>query len=145
MNKHGTFLTAILMVLSPLAGGGELQAQASGAELWGRTCTRCHNGRAINERTDREWTTIVKHMRARANLTRSEARTILEFLQATNAANAGTVSSVPRDPPSATGEVVVAKAEGNALGTVPPRPDVARLEALEAYLQGLARRDASRP
>lgn len=144
MKKHPAFLTAILMVLSPLVGGGELQAQASGAELWGRTCTRCHNGRAINERTDREWTTIVNHMRARANLTRSDARTILEFLQATNAPNAGAVSRAPHDPSFPTGEVAVVKSESDAV-QVSAGSDAARLEALGEYLERLARDDASLP
>ena len=143
MKKYQAFLTAILMVLSPLAGGGELQAQASGAELWGRTCTRCHNGRAINERTDREWTTIVKHMRARANLTRSEARTILEFLQATNTPSASAMSWPPRDP-SATSDITATESESGAVGTVTVL-DLARREALDKYLKRLARADAPLP
>lgn len=142
MRIHPAYLTAVLLVMSPLAGG-ELHAQASGAELWGSTCTRCHNGRAINERTDREWTTIVNHMRARANLTRSDARTILEFLQAANAPNAGAVSSVPRDA-SPTDAVAAVEPEG-AAGEAVAGPDATAREALDDYLARLARDGASGP
>lgn len=135
MKKYTTFLTAILVGLSPLVGG-ELQAQESGAELWGRTCTRCHNGRAINERTDREWATIVNHMRARANMTRSDARTILEFLQATNTP-AG-VSASAYGEPSAMGEILAMESDSDAAEAATVLVQ-ARLEMLNEYLQRLTR------
>lgn len=135
MKKYTTFLTAILVGLSPLVGG-ELQAQESGAELWGRTCTRCHNGRAINERTDREWATIVSHMRARANLTRSDARSILEFLQATNTPAGGSASAYSES--SAMGEILAMESDSDAAEAATVL-DQARLEMLNEYLQRLTR------
>jgi len=62
----------------------DAQAMARGAQLYGQVCGRCHNARPANERTDREWRTIMLHMRARANLTKSDAGALLVFLQATN-------------------------------------------------------------
>lgn len=55
-----------------------------GAELWAQNCARCHNLRAPDERSDREWEIIVAHMRLRANLPGEDARTILDFLKASN-------------------------------------------------------------
>ena len=57
---------------------------SEGARVYGTTCGSCHNARSPLERTDRQWTVIVNHMRARANLTGSETRAVLAFLQATN-------------------------------------------------------------
>lgn len=57
---------------------------ADGARVWASNCTRCHNARPSQERTDAQWQTIVLHMRARANLTRADARLVTTFLQATN-------------------------------------------------------------
>ncbi len=57
---------------------------AKGAGLWASNCTRCHNARSPMERNDRSWVTVVNHMRARANLTKSEARAIAAYLQAVN-------------------------------------------------------------
>ncbi|MCH8866902.1 MAG: cytochrome c [Proteobacteria bacterium] len=55
-----------------------------GARAWAQNCMRCHNIRDPQERSDREWETIVHHMRVRANLTAEEHRLILEFLKAAN-------------------------------------------------------------
>lgn len=66
------------------AAAQEGSAVARGAELYGQTCGRCHNPRPSTERTDREWATIMGHMRARANLSRTDAEALLAFLQATN-------------------------------------------------------------
>lgn len=59
-------------------------AMARGGQLYGQTCARCHNLRPATERSDREWATIMLHMRARANLTKADTEAILVFLQATN-------------------------------------------------------------
>jgi mono/diheme cytochrome c family protein len=59
-------------------------AVAAGAKLYGDMCGRCHRPRSPLERTDRDWVTIVTHMRVRANLTGQQARAVLAFLQATN-------------------------------------------------------------
>ncbi len=58
-----------------------------GAELFSRTCQRCHNPRGPAERTDREWVIIMQHMQTRANLTRKQARLVRDFLLASNDAD----------------------------------------------------------
>ena len=65
---------------------------ARGAQLYSYNCGRCHNMRPSSERDDGEWSVIVAHMRARGNLTRSEAEALLAFLQATNADAPSTVA-----------------------------------------------------
>ena len=55
-----------------------------GARAWVDNCMRCHNLRQPHERSDREWETIVHHMRVRANLTAEEHGLILDFLKAAN-------------------------------------------------------------
>lgn len=57
---------------------------ARGAEVYGYSCGRCHNARAANERTDRQWDAVVAHMRVRANLTGEEARSVMAFMRALN-------------------------------------------------------------
>lgn len=78
----------------------EAQVGAEGVRLWSQNCGRCHNFRPATERTDREWVTIVSHMRARAGLTRSAAAEILAFLQATNV-DQGASAAVPAPEPIA--------------------------------------------
>jgi mono/diheme cytochrome c family protein len=58
-----------------------------GAELFSRTCQRCHNPRGPAERTDREWVIIMQHMQTRANLTRKQAALVRDFLLASNDAD----------------------------------------------------------
>lgn len=58
-----------------------------GAELFSRTCQRCHNPRSPAERTDREWVIIMQHMQTRANLTRKQANLVRDFLLASNDAD----------------------------------------------------------
>jgi len=57
---------------------------AQGARDYSRICSRCHNPRSPLERSDRDWVTILQHMRVRGNLTGGQARSVLAFLQATN-------------------------------------------------------------
>ncbi|MBI4501816.1 MAG: c-type cytochrome [Gemmatimonadetes bacterium] len=84
--RAGMAVLALLLLL-PLPG---LQAQqeqnvvAAGARVYGDMCGRCHRPRSPLERTDRDWVTIVNHMRVRANLTGKQVRAVLDFLQATN-------------------------------------------------------------
>lgn len=79
-------LTTVLMAVPMLASAQTAPVDiAKGAIIWKDNCMRCHNARSSMERLDRDWETIVGHMRARANLTKTEARAILTFLQATNA------------------------------------------------------------
>ena len=78
----GVGLTLALHVANAAAQDADLVSQ--GARVYGYTCGSCHNARSPLERTDRQWTVIVNHMRARANLTGSETRAVLAFLHATN-------------------------------------------------------------
>ena len=55
-----------------------------GAELFSRTCQRCHSTRGPAEFEDREWVIITQHMQTRANLTREQARLVRDFLLASN-------------------------------------------------------------
>ena len=68
-----------------------------GAQLYSTTCIRCHNARSGSERTDGEWVAIIAHMRARANMSKSQAAAVLAFLQATNIPEGGTpTASIPK-------------------------------------------------
>ncbi len=78
----GVGLALALHGANAAAQDGDLVSE--GARVYGTTCGSCHNARSPLERTDRQWTVIVNHMRARANLTGSETRAVLAFLQATN-------------------------------------------------------------
>lgn len=53
----------------------------SGADLYAMHCNRCHPERYATEWTAAQWKTIMTHMRVRANLPASQAKTILKFLQ----------------------------------------------------------------
>lgn len=82
-------LISLAAAVAVLGVPGSATAQASddvaaGARVYGATCGRCHNARSPIERTDREWVTIGNHMRVRANLTGTQSRNVLAFLQATN-------------------------------------------------------------
>ena len=66
-----------------------------GASVYGATCGRCHYARSPLEHSDRDWVVIINHMRVRANLTGKQTRSVLAFLQATNAD-----PQVPEAPPS---------------------------------------------
>ena len=79
------FVTIVLTALtSQTVNAQDPSVIAKGAGLWASNCTRCHNARSPMERNDRSWVTVVNHMRARANLTKSEARAITAYLQAVN-------------------------------------------------------------
>lgn len=78
-----------LVVALLLAGPGPLWAQegaalAEGARVYGNVCGSCHNARSPLERSDRDWVTIINHMRVRANMTGEQVRDVLAFLQGTN-------------------------------------------------------------
>jgi mono/diheme cytochrome c family protein len=79
----GVGLAAVLTIP---AAAQQISADAvtNGAAVYGDMCGRCHSPRSPLERTDRDWVTIVNHMRVRANLTGAQARSVLAFLQATN-------------------------------------------------------------
>lgn len=88
--KRLSWITALALAIpASVAAQQDPMAIAQGAQVYSDTCARCHNARASSERTDLEWVAIVLHMRARANLTKTQARTVLAFLQATNLPPAG--------------------------------------------------------
>lgn len=132
MRTRACTLMAIGSALLLLPGSTELRAQESGVELWGRTCGRCHNARPVHERTDREWAIIMNHMRARANLTKSGAQAILEFLQAANGSEAAAAAPTP----SAEAESVATETPGRPAEEPALTPD--QLRRLVAYFHRLA-------
>ncbi len=94
----------------PQGASAQTQAVAEGARVYGATCGRCHNARSPLERSDRDWVTIINHMRVRANMTGGQTRNVLAFLQATNgdpseittiaAAQPGAAATMSTSPPS---------------------------------------------
>lgn len=76
---------------------------AEGARLWANNCVRCHNARSPLERNDREWLTIMNHMRARANLTKTEAAAITAYLQMVNLQEGNNSTTSESVPDSSTG------------------------------------------
>lgn len=72
------------MLTAPEMAGQDTDAVVAGAAVYGDMCGRCHNPRSPLERSDREWVTIINHMRIRGNLTGGQVREVLAFLQAMN-------------------------------------------------------------
>lgn len=66
--------------LAFLAGPADAQRKASGAEVWGATCGRCHRMRAVDAYDARQWETVVTHMSLVARLTPDESDAVREFL-----------------------------------------------------------------
>lgn len=83
----GCLMVGLLFAL-PASGLAQEADQSErirlGAQAYGRMCGRCHNPRSPIERNDREWVMIMAHMRSRGNLTGSQVRQIVAFLQAMN-------------------------------------------------------------
>ena len=78
-------VVAVMFLAIPVnAQAQQSNAIAEGARVYGNTCGSCHNARSPLERTDRQWVTIINHMRVRGNLTGGQARAVLAFLQAAN-------------------------------------------------------------
>lgn len=134
-------LGATALVLPAHAAGQNAELVAEGARIYGTQCARCHNLRSPAEFTDLNWRTIIAQMRARANLTRSQARAVLAFVQATN--GIGPSSSGPSDDGAAE---AAAGASVNRAGTGPRTwPEESALtppqrEALKVYLAKLRSR-----
>ena len=75
--------TAILIGLVGLAVllmGRPALAQESGAEIWGRTCNKCHRAQPVNKYQADEWRAIMRHMALNARLTPAEEEAVTEFL-----------------------------------------------------------------
>lgn len=137
----GLGAVAVLVGLLQPADGAAQQGEQvrEGARLYGQTCTRCHNPRPPTERTDRDWSTIMGHMRTRANLSKSDTRAILTFLQATNRTEGeGVASGRPTGgsffsvDSGATGRTPVSRAVGRAWNrqAIPTPAPVAKLGGL---------------
>lgn len=86
-----------LIVASGTAKAQEAGSVADGARAYGDVCGTCHNPRSPLERNDRDWVTIMNHMRVRANMTGKQFRDVVAFLQATN-------QDPARQPVAAAGE-----------------------------------------
>ena len=69
---------------NPIAKMMAVPDKKAGSQLWAENCTRCHNARPPQAYSDGQWSTIVHHMRLRADLTGEEARLVRDFLQASN-------------------------------------------------------------
>lgn len=122
-----TLLAGAALVAAPArAGAQNAAAVAEGARAWANNCTRCHSARSPGERSDEQWETIVLHMRARANLTRSQGRALIAFLQATNVPPPGVVANsaaqAPRQQPASEARTVRPPEDGGEpqRGTPPP-------------------------
>lgn len=101
--KSIPYLAVLIVLMSTVPSQAQspksdAKLMAQGARVWAQNCMRCHNARSSFERNDRDWTTIVAHMRARANLTRREAHAVAAFLRSSNAPEASP-SPAPAAPP----------------------------------------------
>ncbi len=85
MNKLFTLkttLTALAGLAVVLAAPEPASAQESGAEVWGRTCARCHRMQPPSKYDARHWEAIMGHMALNARLTSDEEDAVREFLMA---------------------------------------------------------------
>ncbi len=53
----------------------------TGAELYAINCNRCHQERYPTEFTASQWSTLITHMRVRAQLPASQAKEILKYMK----------------------------------------------------------------
>ncbi len=73
-----------IVIISSCATTSDIAAAKSGAQLWGENCLRCHNTPSPETFSDTEWDVAVMHMQVRANLTKTEAVKISNFLKTAN-------------------------------------------------------------
>ena len=88
---------------------------AAGARAYGNLCGTCHNARSPLERSDRDWVTIVNHMRVRANMTGQQARDVVAFLQAANEDPAKPMAVAGQETPAVALQGADEVAEGQRL------------------------------
>jgi cytochrome c2 len=83
IRKHVAVALAIFGAACASTQGQESAGMStdSGAGLWSRTCSHCHNLRTAPEFTPDQWSVIVTHMRTHGDLTRSEAEEIAAYLR----------------------------------------------------------------
>lgn len=70
----GIACSAVFLVAGPTL------AQESGAQIWGRTCNKCHLAQPVNKYTADEWKAIMAHMSLNARLTPAEEEAVTQFL-----------------------------------------------------------------
>ena len=75
------FITAFSSMLLNSCAPTQMIAEKSGAQLWGENCNRCHNAPSMDQYTADQWDIIGTHMKIRANVTDTEIKKIVEFLQ----------------------------------------------------------------
>ena len=61
--------------------GKKVAKKLTGAELYAVNCNRCHAERYPTEFTSGQWSTLMTHMRVRANLPAKQAKVILKYLK----------------------------------------------------------------
>lgn len=85
-------LLAIATILAGCAGASPPESTsevARGTRVWSATCSRCHERRPARQFTPDQWSVIVKHMRTRADLTKSEAEAVAAYLRRLSARSPG--------------------------------------------------------
>ena len=98
----GLLLFSVLLLLPSSASGQQDPARiGAGAGVYAANCGRCHTARPGAEHSDADWVPIVMHMRARANLSKTQAAAVLAFLQATNAPEPGSAAPAASSTASA--------------------------------------------
>lgn len=102
---------AVLLMIRPAF------AQESGAEIWGRTCNKCHLAQPVNKYQADEWRAIMRHMALNARLTPAEEEAVTEFLMSV----ARPVADASVDRP----ETVALSASGRLPDLVSTDPDMA--------------------
>jgi mono/diheme cytochrome c family protein len=117
---------AVLLMVRPAL------AQESGAEIWGRTCNKCHRALPVNKYQADEWRAIMVHMALNARLTPAEEDAVTEFLMSV----ARPVADASTDQSAA----VALSVPGQLPDLVSTDPDMARhvihsdsLVGMEAY------------
>lgn len=75
-------LVSVMFVFSSCAVSQKVNDK-TGTQLWGENCGRCHNAPGPGEFSAANWDIIGRHMRVRANITETEEKKIIEYLEAT--------------------------------------------------------------
>ena len=118
LTHRRSLFAALWLAAGIMASPSMMNAQdgslAEGARTYGRVCGSCHNARSPLERSDRDWVTIINHMRVRGNMTGVQTRNVLAFLQATNE-DPGGVTVLPAPPRISNGPVLDAVGQGRRI------------------------------
>jgi mono/diheme cytochrome c family protein len=70
-----------LLTVTAMALASPLEAQRSGADIWGANCGRCHLIQPTNRYDAKAWEDIGLHMAISARLTSDEATAVIDFLK----------------------------------------------------------------